>query len=168
MEKNTLEFEKVTTAGQIAQTAALANVIWHECYAHILKPAQVDYMVDRMQSAEAIGKQIAEEGYAYYLIMVDGVAAGYLGVQPMDGRLLLSKLYLEAAYRGRGYSQGVMDFVEELGKKENCAAVWLTVNRSNERAISMYRKVGYHSTGEVDTDIGGGYTMNDFVFEKPL
>lgn len=168
MEKATARFVPVTTAEQIAETAALARVIWQDCYAHILKPEQIAYMVDNMQSAPAITRQISADGYEYFLICVGEEATGYVGVQAKDGKLLLSKLYLLPQFRGLRLGQQALEFVEALGRQKNCEGVWLTVNRHNERAISIYRKTGYEVTREEATDIGGGFVMDDFIFEKPL
>ena len=168
MEKATARFVPVTTPEQIAETAALAGVIWQDCYAHILKPEQITYMVDNMQSVPAITRQINEDGYQYFLICLDEEATGYLGVQAKDGKLLLSKLYLLPHFRGLRLGQQALEFVETIALQNGCEGVWLTVNRHNERAISVYHKTGYQVTREEATDIGGGFVMDDFIFEKPL
>lgn len=59
-------------------------------------------MVDKFQSAGAIARQIAQEGYRYFLLELDGRAAGYTAVQAAEGRLFLSKLYIEREARGQG------------------------------------------------------------------
>lgn len=168
MESATATFVPVATQEQIELTARLASEIWQDCYARILKPEQIAYMVDNIQSSPAITRQIKEEGYEYFLIYTGEDAAGYIGVQAKDDKLLLSKLYLLSAYRGQHLGQQGLEFVEELARQRDCAGVWLTVNRHNERAISIYRKTGYEITREEATDIGGGFVMDDFIFEKPL
>ena len=168
MDKVTAGFTPVHTNAQIELTAALAKEIWQECYAHILKPQQIAYMVNNMQSAPALAQQIQREGYEYFLIYLGDTAVGYLGVQQKNDKLLLSKLYLLSTLRGQGLGQDALDFVEALAREKNCQGVWLTVNRHNERAISVYKKTGYEITREEETDIGGGFVMEDFIFEKPL
>ena len=44
-------------------------------------------------------------------------------------------------------------------------AIWLTVNRRNERAIGAYRRAGFREVRAQVTDIGGGYVMDDYVME---
>lgn len=166
--KENAQFVPVVTDEQISQTAALAEVIWHECFARILKPEQIEYMVEKFQSAPAMTEQIRSQGYEYYLICAEEQPVGYVGVQAKDGKLLLSKLYLDKAARGRGFGQQALSFVEGVAKSRGCEGVWLTVNRHNERAISVYRKTGYALAREEVQDIGGGFVMDDFIFEKPL
>lgn len=167
-----IRYLQVQSPQQIAQAAALADVIWHECFAKILQPAQIDYMVHNIQSADAMARQIEQEGYRYYLLYFDGAPdekpGGYIAVREGDGKLMLSKLYFLAEYRGRGYARESIKFVEQLGRDAGCSGVWLTVNRHNERAIAVYRKTGFDVVREEVSDIGGGFVMDDFVFEKPL
>ncbi|MDL2214443.1 GNAT family N-acetyltransferase [Clostridia bacterium OttesenSCG-928-O13] len=168
MSEESIRFVPVITDEEIEKTAALANVIWHDCYAHILKPEQIDYMCDNIQSAAALTDQIRGQGYEYYVILLEDEAAGYMGVQAKDNKLLLSKLYILQDFRGKGVGKKSMEYVEQLGHDKACEGVWLTVNRFNERAIMIYRKTGYHFVREQVEDIGGGFVMDDFVFEKPL
>ncbi|MDL2294982.1 GNAT family N-acetyltransferase [Ruminococcaceae bacterium OttesenSCG-928-D13] len=171
--KTDLIFTKVETDKQIAITAGLANTIWHECFAKLLSPDQIDYMVDKFQSAPAMTRQIRDEGYEYFLVEMPNGAGGhtpgaYVGIQAKDGKLLLSKLYMLDEHRGKGYARDIMAFVEQAGRERGCVGVWLTVNRHNERAIAVYHKTGFELTREQVQDIGGGYVMDDFIFEKSL
>ncbi len=168
--KADIRFERVETDEQIEITAKLAKVIWHECFAKILSEKQIEYMVTNMQSAPAMTKQIRQENYSYYLLYFSGeeTPGGYIGVQRTEDKLLLSKLYFLAEHRGKNYSPTVIEFVEELGREKGATGVWLTVNRHNRRAISIYHAGGFEVVREQQVDIGGGYIMDDFVFEKPL
>ena len=72
-----LQFQKVAPPRQIETLAALASKIWHEHYTPLLGAAQVDYMVEKFQSAPALAHQMEHEGYTYYLLLLDGVPALY-------------------------------------------------------------------------------------------
>ena len=80
----------------------LAGLIWHEAYRGIVSREQIAYMIERFQSVRAITEQLALEGYRYFLMEDEGRAVGYCGVQPRDGRLFLSKVYLLHEARGAG------------------------------------------------------------------
>ena len=56
---------------EIVQTAQTAEEVWREYYIPLLGEAQVSYMVEKFQSAQAIAQQIAD-GYTYYLLEADG------------------------------------------------------------------------------------------------
>ncbi len=44
----------------------------------------------------------------------------------------------------------------------------LTVNRLNVHAMNFYIKLGFLLRSVTDTDIGGGFEMQDFVMAKRL
>ena len=95
-----MNLERVERPDQIAAVAALARETWTQHYVPIIGAAQVEYMLAKFQSTEAIARQIAAEGYEYYL----APGAGYLALVPDPAKksLLLSKIYVKAAARGTG------------------------------------------------------------------
>lgn len=163
------EFTLVKSKKDIAETARLAHEIWNEHYTKIIGQAQVDYMMENFQSASAIAAQIAS-GYEYYLIHHDGEAAGYLAVvpDPAKSSSQFSKLYVLKDRRGGGIGKESMDFVEEFCRKSDIMTLWLTVNKYNSEAVAWYERLGFAKAGEVVMDIGGGYIMDDFRFEKAI
>ena len=58
-----MDLERVETPSQIAAVAELARETWMQHYVPLIGAAQVEYMLARFQSAEAIARQIAAEGY---------------------------------------------------------------------------------------------------------
>ena len=163
-----LTFIPVATAGQIDTLATLAKEVWTEHYASILAPEQVEYMVETFQSAAAVERQLREQGYRYYLVCRGGRPAGYMGLQPGEGKLFLSKLYLLKEARGRGFARQMLAFMEGYCRALNLSAIWLTVNRHNSGSIAAYEKMGFATVREQKADIGNGFVMDDFVMEKPV
>ena len=163
------EFRRVKSKKDIAEAARLAHEIWNEHYTKIIGQAQVDYMVKNFQSAQAIAAQIAS-GYEYYLILHNGEPAGYLAVvpDPVKSSSQLSKLYIRKSLRGLGLGKESMDFVAGLCRKSGIGKLWLTVNKYNAESIAWYERLGFARAGEVVMDIGGGYIMDDFRFEKKI
>ena len=163
-----LTFVPVKTAEEIDRLAALAEEIWREHFTPILPAGQVDYMLEKFQSAPAMTRQLREEHYRYFFIQKDGSPIGYTGVRPEDGKLFLSKLYLRKSERGKGYAGETFSFLEDLCRREGLSAIWLTVNRHNNGPIAVYRKKGFTVIREQVADIGGGYVMDDYVMEKTV
>lgn len=114
----------------------------------------------------AITEQLALEGYRYFLMEDEGRAVGYCGVQPRDGRLFLSKVYLLHEARGQGRFRQMLGIPgADCAARSGARTIWLTVNRRNERAIGAYRRAGFREVRAQVTDIGGGYVMDDYVME---
>lgn len=152
------------TDSEVDSVAALATKIWHEFFPKILTTDQIDYMVEKFQSAPAMREQL-RGGYRYYAVRQDDEMIGYIGVQPQDERLFLSKLYLRKDCRGHGYGRQMIDFVAALARELGKTAVYLTVNRYNDSSIAVYRKVGFAVIDQTVTDIGHGYVMDDFIMQ---
>ena len=93
-----INFTKITTDSQLKTFAKIANDVWHEYFSFLLSPEQIDYMVARFQSYEAVKTQIAD-GYEYYFLEKDGKIAGYTGFCPKISELFLSKLYILKEHR---------------------------------------------------------------------
>ena len=163
-----MEIIEVTTEMQYKAVESLAKTIWNEHYVSIIGQQQVDYMLEKFQSCEAVKSAVENDGYIYYLISDGKKDFGYMAIQSKENRLFLSKLYILKEYRGKGYAKQAFAFAEEYAKKLGLAAVWLTCNKDNISSLAVYEKLGYSIVDKVDADIGSGYIMDDFVLEKAL
>jgi len=163
------EMVAVRNREQIATVAKLARDIWTDHYVPIIGRAQVDYMLERFQSEQAIRHQIAE-GQWYYLLQEQGRPLGYLGLipDPANASLMISKIYVYDTQRGKGYGRRMLEFVESLCRDKRFDRIWLTVNKHNRHSIAWYQRMGFENSGAVVQDIGGGFVMDDYRLDKVL
>lgn len=161
-------FIPVTTKEQAEEVAVLATAIWHEHFISILAIEQIDYMVDKFQSASAIMNQVENEGYQYYIMNMKNTMIGYCAIkeEAEDKRLFLSKMYIHKQYRKRGYASFTFNFLVNLCKEKDYQKIWLTVNRFNKSTIRVYEKKGFIKTRTQVADIGNGFVMDDYIMEK--
>lgn len=152
----------------VEAVSALAESIWHEHYTAIIGEAQVRYMIDKYQSVNAVEAQIKEEGYLYFLITDRDEYVGYVGMQPREENLFLSKVYVHADARGRGLARRALHYAEQIARAKGLSSITLTVNRNNRIAIDVYKTMGFAIVGEQVADIGGGYVMDDYVMRLLL
>lgn len=176
--ETTFQMVPVKTDEDVKVLSQIANEVWHQHFASILSPEQIDYMVDKFQSYPAMLRQRAEEGYQYYFIHEEGGEAalpehevygghrGYVGFRVDEDALFLSKLYLLQPYRGRALSSRALDFLISIAQQEGCRKIWLTVNRYNDHTIDVYKHWGFTVAREQCADIGNGFVMDDYVMEK--
>lgn len=157
----------VSTDAAIGTVAALARETWEHHYLPIIGAAQVRYMLEKFQSPAAIREQI-EKGYAYYEVCESGQAVGYFALvpSPADGRMMLSKIYILAAFQGRGLGRAVISFAEKRCVETGHRTLWLTVNKNNVRSIAFYERAGFKKESSVVSDIGGGFVMDDYIMSK--
>lgn len=160
-----VEFVPVHSQQQILTLCEMAARIWTDHYTPIIGAQQVAYMVEKYQSVSAVERQMRQEGYEYFLLMADGQTAGYIGIQCAEGKLFLSKLYIDAPFRGRKLSRRTLEFLISLCNDRGLSVIWLTVNRQNVSSIAAYYALGFQKAREQVTDIGNGYVMDDFIME---
>ena len=164
-----IEIKEVKYLPELRRVAELADKIWHECFVGIISEGQIDYMVEKFQSLDAMIRQIEEQSYTYLAVYDGDDLCGYIAVKPeADDRFFLSKLYLRADKRGQGIASAMLACVFGEARAAGKSSVYLTVNKHNDRAIAVYRKTGFVITDEVVTDIGGGYVMDDYIFTYTL
>lgn len=164
-------FEQVTEEGT-EELAELASAIWHEYWPALIGAAQTDYMVEQFQSLPAIERDMREHAYEYWFIHAgdDDRVVGYTGghVEPETNRFFISKIYLLKEHRGEGLCSATIRFYERLARERGLDALYLTVNKHNEMAIRAYKAKGFEVIDAVETDIGDGYIMDDYIMEKKL
>ena len=164
-------FEAVTQ-DSAPELAELAASIWREYWPAFLGTAQTEYMVEQFQSLPAIERDMREHAYEYWFIHAadDDRVVGYTGghVEPETNRFFVSKIYLRAPERGRGFASATVRFYEDLCRTRGLSALYLTVNKHNDLAIRAYRAKGFQTIDAVETDIGNGFVMDDFIMEKSV
>lgn len=157
---------EISGDSDIRLTAQMAQEIWNEAFRGIITQEQINYMVDKYQSYNAMKDQIENQGYTYFIISKDGKDAGYCGVQVKeDNSLYLSKMYLLKEARGQRLFEQMTNHLVKLCRDKGISRIWLTVNKHNDRAIAAYIKNGYKNIRSQTTDIGNGFVMDDYVFE---
>ncbi len=144
--------------------SAVADDIWRDHYTPIIGEAQVDYMLEKYLSPDALVEQI-NSGYQYYLLSYEYTFAGFAGVHKEDGKLFLSKLYVHKDFRGTGIASYMFKQFIELCKKNSLSKIWLTCNRHNTNSVEVYKHWGFETVREEATDIGEGFVMDDYIME---
>ena len=158
-------FSIATTKTQFADIAELADIIWREHYIPIIGSEQVDYMMKNYQSAEAMYSQFID-GYHYFMIYYNDQFVGYISIKKEEESLFLSKIYISKEYRGKKIGTSAMNFIEDKAIEMNCKSITLGVNRFNVNTIEAYKAMGFKIIGEMITDIGNGFIMDDYKMEK--
>lgn len=163
--------------------AKLAEEIWQEYWPARIGQAQTDYMIEQYQSLDAIKRQMSKEDYEYWFLTVpvaqcdnanpwrldeETAIIGFTGGhnEPETNRFFISKIYLLACERGKHYASRVIEFYTDLCRERSLRAMYLTVNKYNEMGVRCYRAKGFETIDCVETDIGQGFIMDDFIMEK--
>lgn len=160
-----IKYEK---AVNIDKLVTLSSLIWHEYWKEYLSDEQIEYMVEKFQSREAIENQIKNENYTYYYIYYNRDMVGYIGLANKDDYLFLSKFYLKKELRHKGIGTRTFEFIKDCARIQKYNRIILTVNKGNEKSINAYNKWGFTTIDSVVTDIGNGFVMDDYIMEYKL
>lgn len=173
-----LSFVPVKTTADQELLARIAGKIWREYWPAIIGEEQTEYMIGKFQSFEAITRDMAEHDYEYWLLVAteqdeDGTEKSIVGFtgghnEYETNRFFISKIYLFPESRGHGYARKTIEFFEDLCFARGFDAMYLTVNKYNELGIRAYKGTGFEVIDSVETDIGEGFIMDDFIMELKL
>ena len=145
----------------------LAKEIWDVCYKGIISQEQIDYMLEMMYNEAKINEAI-EAGEVWKILKADNVPMAYLHYKKEDQKLFLSKIYLKQEEQYKGLGQYLLNDVISYAVDHKLESIYLEVNRNNAKAIRFYEKNGFKQTNAEVTEIGNGYVMDSFYFEKKI
>lgn len=161
--RKSLRFEQVREPEQIARVSDLAAAIWPEAYS-FLDHGLIEYMVRTFQSYGPISDYVAK-GFVYYIVVCGTEDAGYIGYNIEKDRMFLSKMYISKDHRGEGLFTKVLAKLKSDCRDAGVNVIYLTVNRENTAAIGAYKHLGFKTIDRVDSPIGEGFEMNDYIME---
>lgn len=82
----------------------------------------------------------------YFNIIVDNKIVGCLLLTNKDDGKLLDEIYLEEEYRNKGIGT---DIIKDILNNNDIIYLW--VYKENEKAISLYRKLGFNIIEETES-----------------
>ncbi|SDB55926.1 hypothetical protein SAMN05660653_02812 [Desulfonatronum thiosulfatophilum] len=159
---------RVESQGQIRDVVNLSREIWTEHYVSIVGQEQIEYMLDKFQSAEAVANQLVD-GYEYYTVSHDGEIQGYMAIVPEadTSTVLLSKIRpkIRAWPWIRTCDAGVYGGCLQRSPNQNSL-----VDRQQEQQsfAGVVHPNGVQDRRITVQDIGGGFVMDDYRIEKAI
>lgn len=157
-----LDWQLVDSPETMEQLMDLIQEIWPEVFTPIIGQEQVTYMLAHYQNRATIEDEIAQ-GAKYYLLTYQDQPLGYTAFEDQDDFVYLSKLYLHHSARGKGLMTSVIDTYLTIAQGK---PIRLNVNKHNLSSIKIYEHWGFLRIGQRQVDIGSGFVMDDYIYEK--
>lgn len=99
-------------------------------------------------SRQSIENELKNEN-SVFLCALDGEKViGYIGMSTVLDEGYIYNVAVAENYRKRGAGTALVNALVTFGKKNNFAFITLEVRQSNEKALSLYRKLGFVKAGE--------------------
>lgn len=109
------------------------------------------YDHDRFRKGWA--RVIAGEWGAVFVALDGDVVIGYVGIQPHEEYGHTLGMLIEEPYRGRGVGEALLRTALDWAREQQLPDVSLLVFPHNERAIALYRKLGFEQRDYYPNDI---------------
>lgn len=163
-----LSLRPASTA-DLALVTELAHIIWPPTFQEILSADQIEYMLNMMYAPAELKKQV-EKGAVFMILSDDETPIGYLSYQInyLPATTKIHKLYVLPDQQGKGCGRYMIEAVEKIMQQtKGQSTLRLDVNYQN-KALGFYEYLGFKAIDRVDTEIGNGYLMEDYIMEKPV
>jgi len=164
---NEIIIEPATEDGHLSEIQKLAYAIWREHYPGIISSEQIEYMLRGGFSLEVLQRESTQDGIRYDRALVGGALVGFSAYGPHSDAdaLMIHKLYVEAAQRSKGCARKLVEAASEHALTNSLNRVILRVNKHNRVAIAAYERMGFANQGSIVSDIGSGFSMDDYLME---
>ncbi len=154
-------------ASDAAALTAFATRLFRATYSDDTAAADLDLYIAGAFTPDMQAAEIADPSGAVFVATTGGTLAGYAHLivsASQSDTALLSRIYIDAAWRGRGLAKDLLDTVVCECAARGVQYLQLTVYEKNTRAIAFYIKVGFAVTGSTTFTVGDD-VQKDIVME---
>jgi ribosomal protein S18 acetylase RimI-like enzyme len=163
-----IEIKKENNTNEYRIIEKLATEILHEVYDPIIPAEHTEYFLTEFQSENAIENQIENENFSYFLLNYDTKNVGYLGIQKLNKKLNLSKLYILESFCGLKIGKTALEYVNRFATENGIEKIELIVNRQNQNTIDIYLKNEFKIVESIINSFPNGHSVEDYKMEKIL
>lgn len=155
----------------LPEVKSIAHRTWPSTFSQILTKEQIDYMLEGMYALDTLQSLVKDKGHHYVLAKDETDYLGFCSYEHdsnQSNKTKIHRIYLLPETQGKGLGRLLINYVVDQARKKNQAAIYLNVNKFNEKAIQFYERIGMRKAKEEVIDIGNGFVMDDFVMEMDL
>jgi len=154
----------------LATIMRLAHEIWHRHYPGIITVEQIDYMLARGYSHEALSAYVTDPTRGLVVAEYDAGPVGFCAWYPPGepATMKLDKLYVLPAMQRKGVGRALIEHVARAARMAGCRTLILNVNRNNVDAVRAYEHCGFTIRESGDFPIGNGFMMEDHIMARDL
>ena len=159
---------EITKAGgdDLRYVQDLSERVLPDTFYGVLTTEQIDYMLDKLYSQDAIRQEHDRDDHRYLIARADGERSGYaLIIRQGPDLFFLPKIYVEENRRSRGVGTALIRRVIALVRESHPGPFTIEVklNRHN-RARAFYAKLGFVKIREEMTEIAEDIAISQEVF----
>jgi ribosomal protein S18 acetylase RimI-like enzyme len=127
-------------------------------------------MLEMLYSLGSLTEHVESKNHVFLLAKEGDEALGFASYElnySQQSKTKIHKIYILPSSQGMGIGKLLINRIIEIARSIGNEFLSLNVNRNN-KAVEVYKKLGFEIIKEEDIDIGNGFYMNDFVMEKSI
>ncbi len=118
--------------------------LWEELNAHHLSHStHFTHHFSTFRFEDRVEALKRRDRFIAYVAESDHESVGYCIATVHDRAGEIDSLFLDAAYRGKGYGRALMDLVLKWLEDLHCETIRVSVAEGNEGALEFYRRFGF-------------------------
>jgi diamine N-acetyltransferase len=161
--------------GDLEALVAIGRDTFDETFRSMNAPETIEAYLAEAFTPERVRAELQREGSEFYLLLLEGLPAGYLKLNEAAGQsdlndpesLEIERIYVRKGQKGKGLGKLLMTFALERAAGLGKRYAWLGVWERNEDAIAFYRKAGFEVIGEHSFRMGEEL-QTDYIMRKEL
>ena len=158
-------------ARDAAALAAFAERVFVSSFEQQAPRAELEPVARQRFTVERQQADIADPASTIYLALnpeIAGYAQVVRGTRPKceldaNSPAQLKRIYVDAAWHGRGVAQSLFALVEARAREQQCDVLWLAVWDRNARGIAFYEKHGFHVIGTTTIAVGNLSLLHNYM-----
>ncbi len=91
--------------------------------------------------------ELENENSIYITYKYQNEIIGFAGITIIIDTAELNNIVIKKAYRGKGFSKQLLQYLINISKSKNCTKFNLEVSESNKIAINLYKSFGFNQVG---------------------
>lgn len=150
---------------------SMAYTTWPVAYGHLISKDQLNYMLELNYSEQSIMNQMQALKHEFIIAFREERPVGFTSIERnFKGakQLMIHKLYVLPAFKGKGYGKKFIDHVTQLAHVSQNNSLCLNVFHKNSNAITFYQNIGFSKISEQKSVLEHGYEVLDYVMVKKI
>ncbi len=151
------------TINDIDNISYLGRKTFNQTFGHLFKdPNDLKQYLETTFSMEKLKSSIVKPENVYWIVFYNSLPVGYAKIKLRTSTSFvvstkgckLQKIYILKEYLSKGIGTELQNLIFDTARKNYSEYIWLSVLKSNEKAVNFYKKEKYEIVGEHPFSIG--------------
>ena len=135
------EIKDFKRVNELAKQVHELHVNWNpDLFLSVDEVLQKDYFENLIQNKEIFIAKVKNEILGYVIFSIKEKENHSMRYRK---QLNIEAICVDENCRGNGIGTLLLEYIKNIGKKQDCTDMYLTVNQENESAIKVYEKFGF-------------------------